>query len=584
MPEESSRKLAISSSRTADTLRIHTGVHYTTTLGSLEAAFTQLHCFKSAMIPLWDKDKFEVTLRAGLMCLGGFSLSIAVIPTVVPPSLALLPGVLVCSLSYAFPKLMWALGLFTPVLIVAMLQVMAGATMLLAAASVSDGCFIGVFSAYTLAYTSLYFGKLYSVTGSLANVYISVGGLMGMSFLPLVQKYGLQVVALMWTEKGTENQLAVWRNLLICVCWACACVALGILLPPWRTSRQMISRFQLPEIFKQVNRLLAGEDIDVKELYASKASLKGGNVVAMSFFEPHLFHPYVDLVTPLKQIVVATDELIFKSLLVLKWKEGLTDAPNEFERVVLDDTVTLLGECGKALSSNAQVDYDTLRDFLDGKVFDRMTKVGSLAGAAESANPELSSSNYIYQQALEVQKHTLEYLRAFNRGVVSKTTKEKLGFHLKRAVVNIAAPLLPALSLLKASTLLFHPKKWNWKDILWCIELSAGFIALISMTIYWKKYADFRIVPKDNYVGPGKCFIPSSSRSAKYIHRVRLMFLCVFIFSLQWLAVDGLCFCMATHARRDSQERNHAYFWHGRWWVRWMAGNNCLQLVIRRQC
>ena len=58
-------------------------------------------------------------------------------------------------------------------------------------------------------------------------------------------------------------------------------------------------------------------------------------------FEPRPLQLYVDLVEPLKQIAVAADELIFRSLLVLKWKEGLTDAPNELETAVLKDTSTL---------------------------------------------------------------------------------------------------------------------------------------------------------------------------------------------------------------------------------------------------
>lgn len=42
---------------------------------------------------------------------------------------------------------------------------------------------------------------------------------------------------------------------------------------------------------------------------------------------------------------------------------------------------------------------------------------------------------------------------------------------------------------------------------MWSLELSAGFVALITMSLYWDEYSDFRIVPSDSYVGPGKLLI-----------------------------------------------------------------------------
>ena len=213
---------------------------------------------------LWDKEKFEVTLRIGVICILGFSLAIAAIPNVLPPSQAIMPGVVVSSMSTAVPTLMVTLDIVYPLILVLFVVICGWSTVLLAAGTVSDGCFLGVYAAFTLFMTSLYFGKNYSMTSGIANLYIAMGGLLGVSYLPLVQQGGLSAVAAMWTESGTENQLAVWRNFLIAMCWALACIAIGILIPPWRTSRHYISRCMLPFIFTQVNGVLSGDDVDVR--------------------------------------------------------------------------------------------------------------------------------------------------------------------------------------------------------------------------------------------------------------------------------------------------------------------------------
>ncbi len=136
---------------------------------------------------LWDKDKFEVTLRSGIICICGFSLSVAAIPNAVPPSQALMPGVLASTLSQVIPTLMYSTTLVLPMVLLTII----GVAMLLAAAAVSKGCFLGVYAVYTLLMTALYFGETYTFTSSLANAFISLGGLIGVSSIPLIEQGGL---------------------------------------------------------------------------------------------------------------------------------------------------------------------------------------------------------------------------------------------------------------------------------------------------------------------------------------------------------------------------------------------------------
>lgn len=160
---------------------------------------------------LWDKDKFEVTLRVGIICICGFALSIASIPNLVPPSQALMPGLMAAVLSQVLPTLMFSVTIVPAIVLVVLIGVCAFSTMLLAAASVSSGLFIGIYVVFTLLMTTLYFGKMYSFTSGLANLYIAMSGLFGLSYLPLVEQGGLNAVADMWKEQGMSCFVSTTR-------------------------------------------------------------------------------------------------------------------------------------------------------------------------------------------------------------------------------------------------------------------------------------------------------------------------------------------------------------------------------------
>ena len=159
------------------------------------------------------------------------------------------------------------------------------------------------------------------------------------------------------------------------------------------------------------------------------------------------------------------------------------------------------------------------------------------------------------------------------------TSKQKFTFFLKRGLLHVAVPMLPTFRLMEASLLIFQPKKWNFTSILWCLELSAGFVALISMSLYWDAYAAFRITPKDSYVGAGKyclCLVVLECVAPRNEADLLLFGLN----SLEWLAANGLCLCMAAHARGNCEERNTAHSRHCSWRILCLAWCHRLQLVL----
>jgi uncharacterized membrane protein YgaE (UPF0421/DUF939 family) len=52
--------------------------------------------------------------------------------------------------------------------------------------------------------------------------------------------------------------------------------------------------------------------------------------------------------------------------------------------------------------------------------------------------------------------------------------------------------------LVEALLLPFRPKQWALRPFLWSLKLTAGFVGLFCMTIYWDGYANFRLESREN--------------------------------------------------------------------------------------
>jgi hypothetical protein len=457
-------------------------------------------------LPKYDEIQMEVTLRIGLATFLGYCLSIADIPHVVPPSLALMPGALGASLSISLPTLMYTLGMILPSLIVAILMICAFTTMLLRAAVQSDTFFVLVFTAYALFMTTLYSGKYYTVTAGFCNAFICLAGTFGLTFKPLVQQGGTEIVKLMWTESGTENPLAVWRNVWIALSWGIAAIVMAICVPPFRTSRHEISRRLLPHVLKETKQVLSGEQIDLYSLLQSWNALGNeGSIAQTTLFEPRIFTAWnQDLVTPLKSLVLETDHLILSSLLLAtSTKEnGSCTSPitgividSEVHLALLQDTQTILEACAEALSTNdetALFELQTTMNESDG------TEVDPTKDHTKS--PIASYVQYISQATKRALLKTVAYLHALHHPKESPRVSMLQSF--QSVVKYIALPLLPSIRLVQFIPTLVQPKKWNYTTILWSLRLVAGYVGLMCMSIYWDRYADFRITPSEGYVGP----------------------------------------------------------------------------------
>ena len=300
----------------------------------------------SEVWPKMDRLKAETLLRIGLSALACYILAIASVPKIIPPSQRVTIGILGSVLPMVLPKLLFGIAGAVPSMIGMIIIASLGGTALLAAATVSDAVYVIVFTLYTLAFTTLYFGSKFEKTSGSATVCIALAALIALSIQPLVQdgfsvskdspvpeevktrvwtalcrllepndpncvdnvnSYswssgpvklpndtgnalagrtaylsisngqvtldipgGLWIVKALWTESGLDNNLAIFRNLLIVLCWGGACyIVLAVLLPFARSARQLISQVVIPSTIQRVYTLIqqkrAEEDAPAKK-------------------------------------------------------------------------------------------------------------------------------------------------------------------------------------------------------------------------------------------------------------------------------------------------------------------------------
>jgi hypothetical protein len=134
----------------------------------------------------WDPPRGEVCLRVAVSVFCGVSLSVASI-NVVPSSVSLLLGILVPTFSFAVPAVYFSVGLVFPFLTGASILAFVAATMLLAAATVSDVLFVFIFVAYTFLIMEFNFGKDYALPAKAANAIAAITGSLAITFRTLVQ-------------------------------------------------------------------------------------------------------------------------------------------------------------------------------------------------------------------------------------------------------------------------------------------------------------------------------------------------------------------------------------------------------------
>jgi hypothetical protein len=165
---------------------------------------------------------------------------------------------------------------------------------------------VAVYSVWRLIGCSLYFGNGYKQMSSISAVVIGVPGMLIVSFLPLFEGDEKLTVKELWTQSGLENTGAAISNTIVLVCWSVLVLMAGVLLPPFRTARSLMSTYTLPPTMTGLSSYLekTAKPDNNDEIVSNNIHLfidlhgKAG----MTKFEPRMWRNE-DLFTPLKVLM-----------------------------------------------------------------------------------------------------------------------------------------------------------------------------------------------------------------------------------------------------------------------------------------
>jgi len=394
-----------------------------------------------------DLPRLESVLRVALGCGLAFGLSVISAPNTVPSSLSFMVGIMGAALTLSLPKQLFAIGAVFPFLIAMLILALLGGTALLAAATVSDGFLMLIFSLYALFFSGFYFGSHFDKTAGAVNIVIAMGALIALSnrelvqngfAIPLTEEYnilqvvcaiqgvpqslctvenlpedvtefifqipdsvqnfggqmatvnlttnmvfidgGLWIVKGFWTWSGTTNGLALFRNLLICACWACLCAIAAILLPPVRFMRDQMSKALVPGSLMQASSLIEKfpkqsitvDENDVPEPAAMStmettevmrleygalvhllASMNGGKAAGVILFEPRFLRAPTENLTPkLADLMFFASRALLGCLITATHTTLNLHSAHEASAQNVSKMIVALQKCAAALSKN----------------------------------------------------------------------------------------------------------------------------------------------------------------------------------------------------------------------------------------
>lgn len=131
------------------------------------------------------------------------------------------------------------------------------------------------------------------------------------------------------------------------------------------------------------------------------------------------------------------------------------------------------------------------------------------ADALESSDPAILDNDTLSQHTLTLQEKnpravalvdvTRDWLNAIRNPKCCLGGKETVKGLLQIYVPMVLLPFVPLVRVFQVLALPFQPKNWDLRKFLWAFKLTAGYVALVVMEVYWDAYAQFFIeTPEQN--------------------------------------------------------------------------------------
>ena len=219
-----------------------------------------------------DKARYIHTMKVTLACCVSYVLSIWEFSTIIPPSQRYMIGVVVSSIAMSIPSIVCVVGLLCIVVPFIVIFAFFGATIVLCGVLISKGLMVVLFIVTTFWFSGLRFehGSL-GLVATGASTFILIANMISLSFYTFVEDAeeqedddgqnttGWDVIASLWTSSGLTNQLAIFRNQMITICWAIICLWIIPLCPIPKistTSRSLLSQVLAPQALIGMSKFL----------------------------------------------------------------------------------------------------------------------------------------------------------------------------------------------------------------------------------------------------------------------------------------------------------------------------------------
>ena len=466
---------------------------------------------------LWkNRIRIEIAFYSTLGAILGYTLGVADVPSIIPPSQAsfigwLAPFLIVMSPSLVCSAILGSLSQFF-VIVHALACV---TTLLVISAKGGDGAVTAGFAGVALWISGLRFfpSTGFKVSIDVINITLTV-----LAFYEVVQNPGgIEFIKMLWTESGTENPMAYMQQVLIAWGWIMFISIVPLILPPWRTARESIVRDFLPVVFEHNIRFLRGgmgnvggevgmedgEDPSLREkeeeklvyaLFRDVVSLTDGKLATLTAFEPvpRMFRPVASWVI-LKEVLLTLREFTLQNLAAVKFFKG---------EVAEEGVIETLQDCSDIMKGSVRGSFPggvEMKEFggWEGesdpfllkrkaqKVRDAVEKWTHAMGGCCSSVPEDVNMGYPTTMKMTLVPWLLAWL----------------GFY-KILFFDIPFYILTPTCYRR----LFDWRgNTDWVKAVWYIKFTVGMTCCFIMQVYWPAYANFAVptddAPGDNFAG-----------------------------------------------------------------------------------
>ena len=458
---------------------------------------------------LWEnRIRFEISLYSTAGALLSYTLGVADIPSIIPPSQASFIGWFGSFLICMSPSLLFAAIAVACSQFFVIIYSLACVTLLLVlSAEGGDGAVTAGFAGI-----ALWIGGLRFYVSSGFKIPIVVINIVLTTFAfyePVQEPGGIDLIKALWTESGTENPLAYMQSVLIAWGWIIFIAIVPLILPPWRTAREAIVREVLPKILMDNVRFLRFDmrkeegDIDngdsslgerekefgelTYSLMKDVVLLTDGKLATLTVFEPipRMVRPVASWVI-LKDLMLALQVMTLQTAGVVKYFHG---PGKEGEEVA-----EMLEYCAGVLKGSVRGNFPMGVEMED------------FGGWEDDSDEYLLKRNALrVREAVEKWTHSM--------GGCCSPVPEDVNIGYPTAFKLILIPWLMAWMGFYKSLFYDIPRyiltpshyrrlfDWrgntDWVKVVWVIKFTIGMTCLFIMRVYWEAYANFAVPTND---------------------------------------------------------------------------------------